>query len=62
MALIDIMRRNIELGSKNVRKGRLYWLKSGKAWLGIKSHPLLDEIGGIKALKPLLPHYPQWLN
>ena len=28
----------------------------------IKSHPLLDEIGGIKALKPFLPHYPQWLN
>jgi hypothetical protein len=63
VALIETMRENIALAQDSARKARPYWLNAGQAWLGIKTHPLLDEIGGINALKPLLlPHHPQWLN
>jgi site-specific DNA-methyltransferase (adenine-specific) len=63
VALIETMRENIARAQDSARKARPYWLSAGQAWLGIKDHPLLDEIGGIKALKPfLLPHHPQWLN
>ncbi len=56
------MRENIEHAQQAARNARPYWLNVGRPWLKVKSHPLLDEIGGIKALTPFLPHYPQWLN
>ena len=62
IALIETMRENIEHAQQAARNARPYWLNVGRPWLEVKSHPLLDEIGGIKALTPFLPHYPQWLN
>ena len=61
-ALIGAINENIDLARQHARKGQPYWLNAGRDWLQIKSDPLLDEIGGIKALMPFLSHYPQWLN
>ncbi len=34
----------------------------GEPWLAIKSNPVLDDIGGIEAIRHLLPRSPQYLN
>ena len=34
----------------------------GEPWLAIKSDPVLDDIGGIEAIRPLLRRSPQYLN
>ncbi|MGD0109118.1 MAG: site-specific DNA-methyltransferase [Rhodopila sp.] len=61
-AALDRIREQIKLADAHVRLERLYYLVIGQAWLAVKGDPLLDEIGGIEALKPMLPRSVPWLN
>ena len=62
VARIEQMRDQLDLAEQHARKERPYYLNVGEAWYGVKDDPELDNIGGIKALEPILPRTPQFLN
>ena len=59
-ARIEQMREQLVLAEQHARKERPYYLNVGEAWYGVKDDPELDNIGGIKALEPILPRTPQY--
>ena len=62
LAGIEEDQREQRYHEQNVRHQRVYWLRMGEPWLAIKSDPVLDDIGGIEAIRPLLRRSPQYLN
>ena len=62
VARIETIRENSDILKQNGRHDRVYWLRMGQPWLAIKSDPALDDIGGIEAIRHLLPRSPQYLN
>ena len=62
LAGIEEINENSDIVEQNVRHQRVYWLRMGEPWLAIKSDPVLDDIGGIEAIRPLLRRSPQYLN
>jgi site-specific DNA-methyltransferase (adenine-specific) len=59
---LDEIRAQIGQAKMHHRKGRPYYWAIGKAWGPIKTDPIVDELGGLEALKPYLPVSIQWLN
>lgn len=62
LAALARIKEQYELALGHTKRERVYWLNIGEAYFKIKEHPLLDECGGIKAITPLLPRTPQFLN
>jgi hypothetical protein len=59
---LEEIREQIKQAKLHSRNGRPYYCAIGKAWGPIKTDPVIDEIGGLEALKPYLPASVQWLN
>ena len=62
VAAIETIRENSDIVKLTARHAKVYWLRMGQPWLAIKSDPALDDIGGIAAIRHLLPRSPQYLN
>jgi site-specific DNA-methyltransferase (adenine-specific) len=62
VAAIETIRDNSDIIRQKARHDRVYWLRMGKSWLEVKGNSALDDIGGIKAIRHLLPRSPPYLN
>lgn len=59
---VEKISEQLELERQHARRGREFWLRIGESYYNIKSDPELDDIGGIDAIKSILPRTPQFLN